>query len=92
LILQRSVTQCLGEAAAEYVDPVNHISLAHIIKANEDHRLLLGTSEDSYALSLSSSQVDKMDSEELVVENPASFTILLDLLTSSLPRHIPFSN
>jgi hypothetical protein len=33
-----------------------------------------------------------MDSEELMIENPISFTILFDPLTSDLPRHHPFSN
>jgi len=31
----------------------------------------------------------KMGSEELMIENPVSLTVLLDLLTSNFANHVP---
>jgi len=31
----------------------------------------------------------KMGSEELMIENPVSLTVLLDLLTSNFAHHVP---
>ncbi len=44
---------------------------------------------DSSTLTVSRSRVDEMGSEELMIENPVSLTVLLDLLTSNFANHVP---
>jgi len=71
---------------------VNHVSLTHIIIADEHNRLILGLARNPSNLAIPRSRIYETDPEELVVENPVSFTILLDLLTSDLPGNLPSSN
>jgi len=55
LTLQGSVAWCLGEAAAEYVDPVNNVSLTHVIIADEYYCLILSITRRSNAPPISGS-------------------------------------
>ena len=92
MTLRGPIPECLGEAATKNIDPVDNVSLAHIIIANEDYRLILRVARDVLTPAIPSCRIYEMGSEELMVENPISFTILFDLLTSNFPSHHPFSN